>query len=623
MPRAERPAPRRRFAGWLGAAAMLAGLVVLFAALPTPPATSAAAASAGALDAPPSGRFAVTGVRLFDGERVHEGVDVVVADGEIAAVGAGAAAELPADVPRVDGSGRTLLPGLIDAHTHSWGDALADALRFGVTTVLDQFTDPTFLADKKQRQAADGNPGEADLFSAGILATVPGGHGTQFPIQVPAIDADTDVDAWVADRVAEGSDWIKIVVEDGASIGRPLATLGGERIAALVAAAHRHDRIAIAHVGSATEAHLALDGGADGLVHVFLDEDAAAGEESFVARAAAAGVFVVPTLSVLEGFDGTAGRDSGLADDPHLAPLLDGEQKAGLARRFGIPTPDGYRFAHALATTGRLAAAGVPVLAGTDAPNPGTTFGASQHRELELLVEAGLTPTAALTAATAAPADAFGLADRGRVAPGLRADLLLVDGDPTTDVTATRRLAAVWKAGTAVALAAPAAPEATVVQPGPVADFSAPLGGDWAPSTDSRMGGESTVELAVEEGVLQVSGEVRAGFPFPWAGAIWFPGPTPMAPADLSAVDAVAFRARSGGGGPFRLMVLTATGGGVPAALPFTPASDWQHFEISFADLADQGLDAGQVTAILWTGGPQLGAFDLSVDDVELTASGR
>ena len=89
----------------------------------------------------------------------------------------------------------------------------------------------------------------------------------------------------------------------------------------------------------------------------------------------------------------------------------------------------------------------MPILAGTDAPNPGTAHGASIHRELELLVRAGLAPIEALRAATSAPAKAFSLLDRGRVAAGLRADLLLVHGDPTRDIRATRDIAAIWKTG--------------------------------------------------------------------------------------------------------------------------------------------------------------------------------
>src|SRR5262249_39948733 len=95
-----------------------------------------------------------------------------------------------------------------------------------------------------------------------------------------------------------------------------------------------------------------------------------------------------------------------------------------------------------------LVRAGVEILAGTDANNPGTAHGASLHDELSLLVQDGLAnATAALTAATSAPARRFGLTDRGRVAPGLRADLLLVDGDPTTRIADTRRIVAVWKHG--------------------------------------------------------------------------------------------------------------------------------------------------------------------------------
>jgi imidazolonepropionase-like amidohydrolase len=97
----------------------------------------------------------------------------------------------------------------------------------------------------------------------------------------------------------------------------------------------------------------------------------------------------------------------------------------------------------------RLADAGVSVLAGTDAPNPGTVFGASLHRELELLVRCGISPAQALAAATTGPTRVFGLPDRGRVAAGQRADLVLVSGNPLTDVTATRGIERIWRAGIA------------------------------------------------------------------------------------------------------------------------------------------------------------------------------
>lgn len=94
-----------------------------------------------------------------------------------------------------------------------------------------------------------------------------------------------------------------------------------------------------------------------------------------------------------------------------------------------------------------LAAANVRILAGTDAGNPGTAPVVSLHGELEYLVKAGLAPERALAAATSVPAAAFHLIGRGRIAPGLRADLVLVNGDATADVMATRDIVEVWKGG--------------------------------------------------------------------------------------------------------------------------------------------------------------------------------
>jgi imidazolonepropionase-like amidohydrolase len=117
-----------------------------------------------------------------------------------------------------------------------------------------------------------------------------------------------------------------------------------------------------------------------------------------------------------------------------------------------LPTEN---FEFALATVAALRRAGVDVLAGTDASHlgaPGMAHGASLHDELRLLVTAGFTPTEALRAATAVPARRFALGDRGRITPGLRADLLLVTGDPTTTIGDTLSVQAVWRQGSRLAL---------------------------------------------------------------------------------------------------------------------------------------------------------------------------
>ena len=157
--------------------------------------------------------FAIRDVRVFDGERFVDGMTVRVRDGLIADVGADVA--LPAGMDAIDGRGRTLLPGLIDGHVHTWGDARRDALRFGVTTMLDMFSDPAQLPDARREREDPASPAvAADLYSAGLLATADGGHGTQFGIAVPVLRAPADAGAWVDARVAEGSDWIKLVRED-------------------------------------------------------------------------------------------------------------------------------------------------------------------------------------------------------------------------------------------------------------------------------------------------------------------------------------------------------------------------------------------------------------------------
>ncbi len=144
-----------------------------------------------------------------------------------------------------------------------------------------------------------------------------------------------------------------------------------------------------------------------------------------------------------------ASAGPGLTEDPRLAPWLNSEQQAGLARTFG-PLRRPEFLERALASVRKLHNAGVTILAGTDAPNPGTAHGISIHGELVFLTQAGLTTTEALAAATSRVAERFGLTDRGRIAPGLRADLLLLDGDPTTDITATRSINIIWKNGYAV-----------------------------------------------------------------------------------------------------------------------------------------------------------------------------
>ena len=314
--------------------------------------------------------FVIRDVRVFDGERVIPKANVHVRDGVIVSVGDTA----PAGVESIAGEGRTLLPGLIDAHTHAYGDALERALVFGVTTELDMFTDHRFAAAMRKEQQTRGRRRlrRADLFSAGTLVTSPKGHGTEYGLQIPTLASAADAPAFVDARIAEGSDYIKIVYDDGAAYGMKLATLDRGELGAAIAAAKARGKLAVIHIGSRQGADEAIAAGASGLVHIFADAPA---DAAFVKRVVAARAFVTPTLSVTESTTGVA---SG-------APLAEGCAPRAVHHRGGthvargtIPRtgPGRSRIWRSRSrATKLLFDAGVPILAGTDAPNPGTSHG--------------------------------------------------------------------------------------------------------------------------------------------------------------------------------------------------------------------------------------------------------
>lgn len=597
--------------GWLGVLAAAGGLAGFLFLLPTPAAIPPPAAPL------PSVAFEIRDVRLFDGERVVEHATVRISEGRISGIERAGKAVAAGSLPVIDGSGRTLLPGLIDAHTHSWGAALERAIVFGVTTQLDQFGD---LELARQSRAAPSTG--ADLFTAGTLITRAGGHGTQFRPGIATLEAGADADAFVAARLAEGSDWIKLVLEDGHELGLPtlLPTLDATAVQAVVAAAHRRKALVVAHVHALEAAEMAVSAGVDGLVHTVVDTlPTAAWAQSVAARK----VFVIPTLSVLGGSD----ESQRLARDARLLPFLNRAEIAQLAAPGVLSEMAGGEARSRSLARGSVRiwrAAGVKLLAGTDAANPGTTWGASLHGELELLVNAGLSPVEALAAATAFAADAFRLQDRGRIAVGKRADLLLVEGDPTRDIRAARAIVGVWKNGRAMnRLLAAAAPYPRLAERA-TEGFEAGKPAHWTVTTDAARGGASSATLSVRHEdssghFLRVDSEVRDGFPFPWAGALWTLADTATAagdghlqPVDLGLLTELSFRARGSAGD---LMVLVE-GLSRPMAFPIEASETWRNHRL---DLKALGVPTEAVMAILFAAGPELGRFTIELDDVVLS----
>lgn len=297
------------------------------------------------------------------------------------------------------------------------------------------------------------------------------------------------------------------MLEDGSMVGRPLPTLDVETLEALVRAAHQRELLAVAHVTTYEQAGHAVAAGVDGLVHLFRDRAASA---EWIARVSRDGLFVVPTLTVLENTTGVA-SGAALPDDPRLADYLTAAEISGLRQQF--PPSD-----------------------------------------------------ATLEAATAT----------------------------------LRALVADFESG----------------------ELTAAFGSGWTESTDGMMGGQSTVALEIAADgangtahALVIAGEIRSGFAFPWAGAMFFPGSVPMTPANLSAAKELVFWAR-GTAGSYRVLAFAESLGQRPTEQAFEVNGNWRQVVLSMD--AFSGADAAGLTGLLWSAGATEGPFRLEIDEIEL-----
>lgn len=467
-----------------------------------------ALAPALALSAPPP--LVITGATLIDGTGAPPatGRTIVLRDGRIAAVGADGAVALPPGARVVDAAGKVVMPGLADMHVHfSLGApmarradeteaVLARELYYGVTSILqlggtDGSTDS--INALRARRAA-GTLASPYLYATGGHLTLPGTHPiyTIFPPafrkQADALTAATPVDEpvnlyplglgvsfvrndeaarkAVRERAAGGMDAIKITIESGPmpfGDHHPLMQAGMVR--AIVDEARRHGLRVFAHVSSPDELQIALNGGVAGVVHTVIDYPLP--DAAVVEHLVRDGLVLVPTLSLNDGAVHFA-TTPGYLDDPFLRETVTDAEVAALRGGFageyrgawelnarhggltGLEAMQRHR-SDVLANVGQLAAGGVPVVLGTDTGNPYTYPGYSVHRELELLVQAGLTPMQAIEAGTRRAAEMLGKQHEfGTVTPGKRADLLVLAADPLADIRNTRSLEMVISQGAVV-----------------------------------------------------------------------------------------------------------------------------------------------------------------------------
>ena len=382
----------------------------------------------------PIGR-AQNGVTLFEGARIIVGDGsapvengAFVVDGtRITQVGRAGELKPPAGATRVNLAGKTVMPAIIDTHTHmpDSRDALVDALQrkafYGASVVMSLGQDPGDLAFTVRNERI---PGAARLLTAGRGITMPEPGRTDVPYW---ISTDAEARKAVQELAARKVDTVKIWVDDRNGKYKKLTP---ELYGAVIDEAHKHGLRVTVHVYYLDDAKGLLRAGIDAFAHGVRDKDV---DDEFLGLAKKRANFVlVPNMP-----------DRGVATDMSwLKDSVSADQFKKL-QAAAVDRPDAQQaFGIQARNLAKMNAAGIKIALGTDG-----NVAWSQHLEMEDMVASGMTPQQVIVAATKNGADFLALKDQGTISAGKNADFLVLDANPLDDIRNTRRLSEVYIRG--------------------------------------------------------------------------------------------------------------------------------------------------------------------------------
>ncbi|ADO73057.1 amidohydrolase family protein [Stigmatella aurantiaca] len=430
----------------------------------------AAACAHGSKPAASSAKVVLEGARVFDGE-ILSGPSTVVLEGDlIRAVGPRGSVEIPKGARVVDYTGKTLLPGLIVAHAHVGHTSGTEMGRsfytrelvaqqltryqaYGVVAVNALGMNPPLFYTL--RRELNGHTAGADLYGAGPGIGAPQGAPPQMQVaedQVSRPRTAEEARAVVRDMAEQGVDMVKLWVD---SMGGKVPKLAPALYRAAIDEAHRNGVKVAAHIHDLEDAKALVEAGVDVIAHGVRDQRV---DDAFIQAMKDREVWYIPTIQLDEANYIYAEHPAWMNEPFFRAavePTLQQHFEDLTWQRETLASPEAAKARKAVAINQEnlllLHQAGVKIGFGTDSGAlPQRIPGFAEHRELELMVQAGLTPAQALRVATSGSAELLGLKDRGRVAPGMVADLVVLEVDPTQDIRNTRSIHALWRRGVEV-----------------------------------------------------------------------------------------------------------------------------------------------------------------------------
>jgi len=412
------------------------------------------------------------GARIVDGsggDPIDNG-SIVISDGRIAAVGPAASTTPPAGAEIVDYSGKTIIPGLISAHSHVGifaglkvapenynRDFILQQLKqleaYGVTTIMSLgLNGPLFYELRAELHAAR-LPG-ADLFGAdqgvGVIAGQPSAAVVRVADnQISRPDSVEMARQSIREMAARKTDLVKIWLDDA---GKSLpAKLKPEIYTAVIDEAHKNSLRVAAHIYDLDDAKAIVQAGVDIIAHGVRDKPV---DAEFIDKMKTRSVWYIATI-VLDYTNYIFADQPSWMREPFVQRALHPDVRAQFEdpayRERTLASPGTAKNRAAVANNKQnlkaIFDAGVPIGMGSDSGVGLRIPGVAEHLELALMVEAGLTPGQAITIATSKSAALLKLDDRGVLAGGKLADLVVLDADPTADIVNTRKVHAVWHRG--------------------------------------------------------------------------------------------------------------------------------------------------------------------------------